>query len=218
MLPAEFTAKEAFAVVDKFCKWLKVDELRADAHICTTFPFKCHRKECSVKVIKDATHCDALVAELAALKADKSVAGKSAYAAAIALHADAHGQQMPYQDQVTSIPLQNVIVDLLHGLDLNLPKVAMKHSILDPRLLTLDMRGQIADFLHKIGCPLDAREKKNRENSKKWFHGSVWHYDFVKGANKKSNGLHVNIFQLCLIVYGVESAAAAGAATPAAAA
>ena len=217
-LPAEITAKGAFAIVDKFCKWLEVDELRADAHICTTFPFKCRRKECSIKVIKDAAHRDALVAELAALKANKTVAGKAEYAKAIALHADAHGQQMPYQDPVTSLPLQNLILDLLHGLDLNLPKVAMKYSILDPRLLALDMRAQIADFLHDIGCPLDVREKANRETAKKWFHGSVWHYDFVKGANKKSYGLHVNIFQLCLIVYGVESPAAAGAATPAAAA
>ena len=97
-----------------------------------------------------------------------------------------------------------MIADLLHMLDLNLPKVGMKYSLFDPKILTPDMREAIGDFLSEIGCSLDIRDKENRDNNKKWFHGSVWHYDFVLGANKKSFGLHVNIFQLCLIVYGVK--------------
>ena len=44
-----------------------------------------------------------------------------------------------------------------------------------------------------------------RGSPKLTFHPTRWHYDFVRGANKKSYGLHVNIFQLCLIVYGVSS-------------
>ena len=49
------------------------------------------------------------------------------------------------------------------------------------------------------------QDKEKRDPNRKWFHGSVWHYDFVRGANKKSYGLHVNIFQLCLIIYGTDS-------------
>ena len=95
----------------------------------------------------------------------------------------------------------------------------MKYSLLDPCILTLDMRNECADFFSEIGCPLDVREKEHCDNSKKWFHGAVWHYHFVMGANKKSYGLHRNTFQLALIVYGVDrSAAAAPTAAPAAAA
>ena len=113
-----------------------------------------------------------------------------------------------------SIPTKRNIVDLLHALDLNVPKVAMKYTILDPPILTDDLRLVIGDFLSEIGCPLDVRDKENRDPNKKWFHGSVWHYDFVRGANKKSYGLHVNIFQLCLLVYGVNSETSAAAKTP----
>ena len=63
--------------------------------------------------------------ELAALKANKTVAGKRAYARAIAVHADAHNQQMPFEPPVTGIPLPNLIADLLHMLDLNLPKTGI---------------------------------------------------------------------------------------------
>jgi len=129
-----------------------------------------------------------------------------------------HGQQRPFEAPVTDLePMTHLIVDLLHGLDLNIPKVAMKYSILDPALLTSDMREACAEFFSEIGCSLDCREKTERDTSKKWFHGSVWHYDFMLGANHKSYGLYANIFQLCLIVYGIKAtdATSASAATKA---
>jgi|EP00966_Prymnesium_polylepis_P213489 hypothetical protein len=93
----------------------------------------------------------------------------------------------------------------------------MKYTILDPVILDADTRLQLGDFFSEIGCPLDVRDKENRDKNRKWFHGSVWHYDFVRGDNKKSYGLHVNIFQLCLIVYGVAGGGATAAqSTPAA--
>ena len=115
----------------------EVDELCADAHAPKSFPFVCKRRGCGVR-IKDAVELAALKAELAALKADKTVQGKKVYAKAIALHADAHGQQMPYQQPVTDIPTEKSILDLLHALDLNLPKVDMKYTILDPKILQSD--------------------------------------------------------------------------------
>ena len=158
-------------------------------------------------MIKDAAEREKLRKELAELKADKTVTGKKVYAGAIAKHADLHGQQMPFERPVTDIPTEKSILDLLHALDLNLPKVDMKYTILDPVILDADMRLQIGDFLSEVGCSLDVQEKEKRDPNRKWFHGSVWHYDFVCGANKKSYGLHVNIFQLCLIVYGVKTTA-----------
>ena len=187
--------------------------MRNDAHCPRSFPFKCKRPGCQV-TIKDEAERDRLKAELAALKAVKSKDGKKAYAAAIAAHADLHGQQRPFEAPVTDIPTQHNILDLLHALDLNLPKVDMKYTILDPSILDDDHRTEIGEFLSEIGCPLDVRNKENRDPNRKWFHGSVWHYDFVRGANKRSYGLHVNVFQLCLIVYGVSSASAAAASPP----
>ena len=212
-LPDECDAAREFDLIDAFAPWLELEKLRNDAHSPRSFPFKCKRRGCG-KVIKDAAERDRLRAELAELKADRTIAGKNAYSKAIGMHADLHDQQMPFQAPVTEIPTKRNIVDLLHALDLNLPKVAMKYTILDPPILTDDLRLVIGDFLSEIGCPLDVRDKENRDPNKKWFHGSVWHYDFVRGANKKSYGLHVNIFQLCLLVYGVNSETSAAAKTP----
>ena len=164
-------------------------------------------------MIRDAAQLAQLRAEKAALEANKSVAGKAALAKYIAEHADLHGQQRPLEPPVTIFePMRSLIVDLLHRLDLNIPKVALKYSCMDPAVLTPDMREALGDFFSLIGCPLDVREKADRDASKKWFHGSVWHYDFVLGANRKSFGLYGNIFQLCLLVYGVSSPVASVAA------
>ena len=100
-------------------------------------------------------------AELASLKADKTVDGKTAYAKAVALHADIHGQQMPGQHPVTEILTSNSILDLLHAMELNLPKVAMKYSILDPPVLTEDLRLVIGDF--PLGDRLPARRAQQGE-------------------------------------------------------
>eukprot|EP00966_Prymnesium_polylepis_P103116 2388630-Prymnesium_polylepis.1 len=62
---------------------------------------------------------------------------------------------MPFQRPVTDIPTSDSILDMLHALDLNLPKVAMKYSILDPPLLDDDTRLVIGDFFSEIGCSID---------------------------------------------------------------
>lgn len=191
----------AFDALSRFCRPNTIRELEEDAHCPSQFPFRCKRPGCKHPLIKDAAHHAQLKAEKAALEADKTAKGKAALAAYIAAHADLHGQQRPFEPPVCKLePMTHLIVDLLHGLDLNIPKVALKYSCMDPAILTPDMREALGDFYSTIGCPLDVREKEQRDASKKWFHGSVWHYDFVLGANRKSFG-----FQLCLIVYGVAS-------------
>eukprot|EP00966_Prymnesium_polylepis_P188828 4375175-Prymnesium_polylepis.1 len=87
-LPEGVTSARAFQLLGDFAPWLKVTELRNDAHCPRRFPFKCRRKGCGV-TIKDATERDRLKAELALLKADKTVKSKAVYAKAIAFHADA---------------------------------------------------------------------------------------------------------------------------------
>jgi len=213
----QWSGKDIPRVFDALARWCvenTCEELRNDAHSPRQFPFKCRRPGCRQPVIRNAAQLAQLKVEKAALEANKSVAGKAALAKYIADHADLHGQQRPLEPPVTDFePMPSLIVDLLHGLDLNIPKVALKYSCMDPAVLTPDMREAIGDFFSLIGCPLDVREKADRDASKKWFHGSVWHYDFVLGANRKSFGLYGNIFQLCLLlVYGVSSPVASAAA------
>ena len=93
-LPGGCIPKQTYKLLNDFAAWLKIEELRDDAHSPSKFPFKCRR--CGAK-IKDKSERDRLKAELAALRADKTVAGKKVYSKAIALHADAHCQQMPFQ-------------------------------------------------------------------------------------------------------------------------
>ena len=65
-----------------------------------------------------------------------------------------------------------------------------------------DLRVRIAAFYAVIGCSLDLQEKGDRDPKRKWFHGAVWHYDFVLGQNKLSLGLDLNVLVLALICYG----------------
>jgi hypothetical protein len=159
-LPEGCESARAFELLGDFAPWLKVDALSNDAHSPKTFPFRCRRRGCGV-TIRDQAACDKLKAELASLKADKTVDGKTAYAKAVALHADIHGQQMPGQHPVTEILTSNSILDLLHAMELNLPKVAMKYSILDPPVLTEDLRLVIGDF--PLGDRLPARRAQQGE-------------------------------------------------------
>ena len=106
---------------------------------------------------------------------------------------------------------------MLHGIDINLPEKVMKFSFHDPVLLDSDpdLRPQIAAFYAHIGCSLDLREKGERDANRKWFHGSVWHYDFVLGQNKLSLGLDMNILILALICVGSSTPTAAADSTAA---
>ncbi len=137
-LPEGCSADRAFKLLDAFAPWLKLASLRDDAHCPATFPFKCKRPGCGV-TLKSAAEREAAKAELALLKADRTVGGKKLYAKAIAVHADLHGQQMPLQAPVTAIPTLQSILDLLHAIDLNLAKVGPTtclHHMFSPHAFT----------------------------------------------------------------------------------
>ena len=125
--------------------------------------------------------------------------------AAEAAHAPLHGDQLPGQPPLTVVPPSNNIIDMLHGQDINLGDKFVKYTWMDPLILAgrPDAREAIYNFYLLIGCNLDVRESDPNKRSKSWFHRSVWHYDFVMGANHKSFGLKVNAFICNLIVYGL---------------
>ena len=98
-------------------------------------------------------------------------------------------------------PLQNII-DYLHMLDINLCARMIMFSWRDAQLYVQNpaLAELQSKALHSIGCPLDLRADGDR--NKKWFHGAVWHYDFVLGCSDKSLGLDGNMLLLLLLTFG----------------
>ena len=120
-------------------------------------------------------------------------------------HCELHDQTKEFECVIfPSLHPRNNIVDYLHSLDLQLAQRLSKFSWMDPVVLAdrPELRDQISAVLIFIDCGLDLREKGVRDNNRKWFHGAVWHYDFVQGANKKSFGLDGNMLLLCLVCFG----------------
>ena len=161
-------------------------------------------------MVADQEEEDANVAEMKEARAAKSKKGRAAWANRVAAYCEAHGQYMEFQRVIIELGPYDNLVDLLHGIDINLPEKIMKFSFHDPVLLDSnpDLREQVAAFYTYIGCSLDLRPKGERERARKWFHDSVWHYDFVLGQNKLSFGLDMNILILALICYGTAELAA----------
>ena len=198
--------------------WLDVNAV-SDAHHPDAYPWKCPRKDCSYSVENDEEQLENLQVHTALIN-DKSKAGKAALAKTIKAHCEFHDQTKEFECVIfPSLHPRNNIVDYLHSLDLQLAQRLCKFSWMDPVVLNdrPELRDQLSAVLIAIDCALDMREKEVRDNNRKWFHGAVWHYDFVMGANKKSFGLDGNMLLLCLVCFGTvgTQAAAEAAAKPA---
>ena len=94
----------------------------------------------------------------------------------------------------------NILIDPLHCLLLNLPKVVWKYVFGDR--MTNEQRELVAEYLSSIGCPLDVRAKGDgRDANRKWFTGEIFQR-FVEGdAAGLSPGLSENIKALMDIIY-----------------
>jgi hypothetical protein len=92
----------------------------------------------------------------------------------------------------------DIVIDPLHDLMLNIPKVAWKYIFGDR--MTNEQRELVAEYLSSIGCPLDIRAKGDgRDANRKWFTGEVFQR-FVKG-DALSPGLAENIKAIMDIIY-----------------
>ena len=96
--------------------------------------------------------------------------------------------------------MQDIIIDPLHCLLLNLPKVAWKYVFGDR--MTNEQRELVAEYLTSIDCPLDVRAKGDgREANRKWFTGEIFQR-FVEGdLAGRSPGLAENIKAIMDIIY-----------------
>ena len=91
----------------------------------------------------------------------------------------------------------NVILDALHLVELNMPKIPWKHNILNNA--SDDARQALSDMLKEWRHPLDCRRKDdNRARAQKWFTGEKW-ASFCLGI-KGSPGGPAAIAALVLII------------------
>ena len=123
---------------------------------------------------------------------------------------------------LTGLPMIDVIIDPLHCLMLNLPKVIWKYCFGDR--MTNDQRELVAEYLTSIDLPLDVRNKNDgRDANKKWFSGADFQ-KFVEGTGPLDDpgpGLPEHIKAIMDIIYfkcpkpedDATSAAAAAVAT-----
>eukprot|EP00965_Chrysotila_dentata_P143778 4750424-Pleurochrysis_carterae.AAC.1 len=98
----------------------------------------------------------------------------------------------------------------MHCLELNLAKVAWKHSF-GNRMLP-HHRERVAENLNKFGCPLDIRKKGKGDNQQKWFSASTVD-NYLCGADRSeksaSPGLTKNTWAICERVFDLQLPVAA---------
>ena len=213
------TWEEAAEKLEKY-PFLTAPSMRGDSHTppddwdyTAQGSWKCRREDCGVKFSSRDEFLSARKAFLAA-KADKSSEGKKATAARAKQYALLHpSQQGEFEPPCTDIDMINIIVDALHCLMLNLPKVVWKYTFGDR--MTNEQRELVAEYLTSIGCPLDVRNKADgRDCNRKWFTGEAFQR-FVEGDHADlSPGLAQNITAVMDIIYLKAPAPAVEPPTP----
>ena len=112
----------------------------------------------------------AMEAEIAAFEADTSKKGKARYSKWRMEHAKTHGNVQPgaYGEPFFDIELDDFILDLLHLAELNIPKIAWKHAIMNNA--SDDAREEISAFLKEIQHPLDCRHRPRARPKPSYLH------------------------------------------------
>ena len=204
---------------------LTAEDMRNDSHTPPetwdySTPWTCKRPGCGVTFASRLEFL-AMRADFLAMKANKTADGKKATAARAKAFAEIHqSEQGEFEPPCTDLDMIDIIIDALHALMLNLPKVGWKYCFGDR--MTNEQRELVAEYLSLVGCPLDIRAKGDgRDANRKWFTGEIFQR-FVEG-DSASPGLAENIKAILDIIYlkapapvAPAASAAASAAAPAA--
>ena len=184
---------------------LTARRLRNDSHTPpqgwnydTIGPWRCDRRGCAVSFTSHAAYLAAHNACRSA-KADKTADGKKLTSARAAEYAALHpSQQVEFEPPCTDMDMEDIIIDPLHCLLLNLPKVIWKYCWGDR--MTNEQRELVAEYLISIGCPPDVRAKGDgRDANNKWFSGEAFAW-FCEGSDT-SPGLAQNVAEIMDIIY-----------------
>eukprot|EP00965_Chrysotila_dentata_P115583 3819785-Pleurochrysis_carterae.AAC.1 len=146
------------------------------------------------------------VADLASRAADKDDDADKELSKLMKEHASTHMDAKYLEAPIVCLGTEALIVDPMHGLELNSAKTAWKHSV--GNRMSPHHCERVADYLNQIGCPLDIREKGKRDSKQKWFTASTFD-EFVNGVSCKvksaSPGLAENMWAICERVFDGQS-------------
>ena len=152
-------------------------------------PRPCTMPGCTYAHEDPAEDFAAFKAHLLALLADTSKGSARRLSEYRAKHSNAHRNVKPGehgQPFFDAPDMKSFLVDMLHGLYLNLPKIAWKHAILAN--CPDGCRELVAEYLKSIGHPLDTRKKDDgRQRESKWFTGEALH-SLVAGKRSSPGG------------------------------
>ena len=205
LVTEDSTWDEVQAVMSKLQPLLVNATLRNDSHTPPEAydydkegPWRCSRPGCNV-VFKSRAEYLAARQAFQTAKADKSSAGKKLTSSRAAAYALIHpSQQGEFEPPCTELNMIDILIDPLHCLMLNLPKVIWKYCWGDR--MTHEQRELVAEYLVAIGCPLDVRAKGDgRDANNKWFSGEAFAW-FCEG-NERSPGLAENVAAIMDIIY-----------------
>uniref|UniRef100_A0A7S2JIX6 Uncharacterized protein n=1 Tax=Haptolina brevifila TaxID=156173 RepID=A0A7S2JIX6_9EUKA len=175
-------------------------------------------RHCQKHVWKSWGEVHALEARLAKLRsavANDDEAAETELNNLLKQHADQHLDMILLAELPAEAGTEVLLVDFLHGLNLNCAKVAWKYSFGD-RMLP-KQRVQAARYLNSIDVPLDVREKGKREQSQKWFSSSQFD-EYMLGSEvrtkSKSPGLAENTWAMVDIVFQPTGATVEAKAAP----
>ena len=129
-----------------------------------------------------------LESDYARLAAVQTKAGKAAFSKWRMEHARAHENIQPgqYGKPMFHMDMDDIVLDLLHLAELNMPKIPWKHGLLNNA--SDDARELISNQLKEWKHPLDCRRKDdNRCRAQKWFTGEAWS-SFIQGTGGSPGG------------------------------
>ena len=112
-----------------------------------------------------------------------------------------------HEDLLEEFDCIEFVMDLMHGMPLNLAKILFKYSFLDA-LTEPEQREELAEFLIEIDCPFDCRV----DSQSGWMRASAM--QAFECGSTKSPGLGPNVVKLCDMCYGCEAGAAQGQQQP----
>ena len=152
-------------------------------------PRPCTMPGCTYAHDDPAEDFAAFAAQLLALLSDTSKGAARRLSEFRSRHSNIHGNVKPGehgQPFFDAEVMTTFLLDMLHGLYLNLPKIAWKHAILAN--CPDGCREEIAVYLKSIGHPLDTRKKDDgRQRESKWFTGEGFH-SLVAGKRTSPGG------------------------------
>ena len=103
-----------------------------------------------------------------------------------------------HEDLLEAFDSIEFVVDMMHGMPLNIAKILFKYAFLDV-MTEPEQREELAEYLHSIDCPFDCR----LESESGWMRASAM--NAFECGSSKSPGLGPNIMRLCDMAYGHEA-------------